>query len=562
VGPLRLLSSIALWVAPLGLFACSTAPVEPEGGGDSASAAPVAAKIVDDALAGAAGEAAPAPGQELLLDELAHDARRAHRISFTPCADDPELRCGSLAVPIDYRRPRGASIELAVIKAPATGPRRKGAIFVNPGGPGGSGVDLVILAKPLFAALRQSFDIVSFDPRGTNRSAPVACQIQLPPPPADGSLEALAAFLDEASRLLAIACAEQNGELALHTSTNETARDMDRFRAALGEDELNYLGFSYGTILGSSYATLFPHKVRAMVLDAGVTPQWFDDYLFELDADGAAGAELALRRLDQLCRADAACPLQASSVVAVLDRVAARLDRTPVQTEEGIIDGSVVRGQIFGALYSERFGWALIPAALALADAGDLRAFQPRPPLGDQFSADGGLAVICNDSRTRRGGLDYLPGQEGLAQLYPRFGGVNFGLAITACTRWPATPVVGVANARTRHSIVVLANDYDPATPMQWSRALAGALHTPATLVRYRGGGHTIYGSGSACVDTAVEAYFRDPSEPPQHLTCPALPISFAAGAAARGAQNNGAPTMADVLSTVTPEPARMPMRR
>lgn len=449
-------------------------------------------------------------------------------ISFTPCPEDPELRCGALQVPLDHGRPHGAKLSLAVIKAPALGPRKKGAIFVNPGGPGGSGVDLVLLAKPLFASLREHFDIVSFDPRGVARSHPVACSLLVPPPPS-GTPEALAAFLDEMSGRFAQACAAQNGELVTRIGTNEVARDMDRLRAALGERELNYLGFSYGTILGASYATLFPQRVRAMVLDANASPVWLGDYLLELDSEGSTGAELALRRLDQLCRADASCPLHSAGVAATLERVVARYDRAPVEVGTGFIDGQVIRGQTFGLLYNERLGWPFITQSLAMADAGDLRGIVPaQPPADGVFTFDASFAVMCNDSRTRRPALDYLPAQLEAQALSPHFGGLNLGLAITACARWPLPAMQPIAALRTRNPVVLIGNDFDPATPMSWARNMATALGTPSTLVRYRGGGHGSYGNGSACIDDAVEEYFRDPSAPPQRLTCPAQPISFA----------------------------------
>lgn len=449
------------------------------------------------------------------------------RISFAPCAEDPELQCGAVTVPVDYERARGPKLDVAVVRAPATG-RKKGVLLVNPGGPGGSGVDLVILAKPLFAALRESFDIIGFDPRGVARSSQVLCTIPIPQPPAGGSLEQLAQFLDATSEGFARACADQNGPLVAQLGTNNVARDMDRIRAALGERELNYLGFSYGTILGASYATLFPQRVRAMVLDANAAPAWLGDYLLELDGEGSAGAELALRRLDQLCRADAACPLRVAGVAATLDRLVDRYNRAPVFVDGGVIDGDVIRGQIFGLLYNERIGWTLIAQILAMADAGDLRGIRPALPSPDgQLTLDAGFAVICDDSQTRRPALDYLPAQLEQQAMYPRFGGVNFGEAITACSSWPRPPLVPLGNAQTRHPIVMIGNDFDPATPMTWSRNMAAALGSPSTLVRYRGGGHTIYGSGSACIDGAVETYFRDPSSPPRGLTCPAVPISF-----------------------------------
>lgn len=481
------------------------------------------------ALAAEALPAAPIGAPVPAAVEPDGDAR-VERLALAPCQGDAELRCGRLRVPIDHARPHGAKIELAVIQAPALGAPRRGFIFVNPGGPGGSGVDLVVLAKPLWTPLRAAgFDIVSFDPRGVARSAPVACAVQLPPPPASDELPVLAAFLDLSSALFAQACAEQNGALATKIGTNDVARDMDLLRAALGDRELNYLGFSYGTILGASYATLFPQRTRAMVLDANVPPAWLGDYLLELDHEGSISAEVTLRRLDTLCRADAACPLRQAGVIATLERVAARLDASPVLVDGGIIDGDVVRGQTFGLLYNEQRGWQLVTQTLAMADAGDLRGIVPAPiSPGDTTVIDVAFPIICNDSRTRRPALDYLLPQLEQRPLAPHFGGGNLGLAITACTRWPVTPVIPLGNARTRHPVVMIGNDYDPATPLSWSRNMASALGSPTTLVRYRGGGHTIYGSGSACVDDAIHAYFRDPATPPQRLTCPALPISLA----------------------------------
>jgi pimeloyl-ACP methyl ester carboxylesterase len=564
-----------LTVAALSLAGACTVSPNGESSTESTGAEPSEASA-SSRLTEAAAPAAVANGTDGATSSEELDSQR---ISFSPCPEDPELRCSSLSVPIDHARPSGPRIDLAVAKAPSLAPSKKGFIFVNPGGPGGSGVDFILRAKPLWAALRTAgFDIVSFDPRGTARSSPVACTIQLPPPPAGDELPPLAAFLDHASGLLAQACAEQNGALAAKIGTNDVARDMDRLRAALGERELNYLGFSYGTILGASYATLFPQRVRAMVLDANVTPVWLGDYLLELDGEGSTGAEVTLRRLDALCRADAACPLRTAGVIATLDRVAARLDANPVFVDGGVIDGSVVRGQTFGMLYNERQGWQLITQILAMADAGDLRGLQPAPlDPGNELSVEATLPIICNDSRTRRPALDYLPPQLEQRALTPRFGGVNLGIAITACTRWPVTPVIPLANSRTRHEIVMIGNDYDPATPLSWSRNMATALGSPTTLVRYRGGGHTIYGSGSACVDGAVHAYFRDPEVTPVRLTCPAVPISLAPrplppllqqlaqrrAAKRSSARSSAAPNLpppssiAEVLEEVTPAPAR-----
>jgi pimeloyl-ACP methyl ester carboxylesterase len=267
-------------------------------------------------------------------------------------------------------------IILATVRAPALTHYKQGIIFVNPGGPGDSGVDFVFRAKSLFAPLRQRFDIVSFDPRGTARSQPADCTIELPAPPTDDALEARAAFADEVGARYARACSAQHGALATQIGTKNVARDIDVFRASLGERELNYLGFSYGTILGASYATLFPHRVRAMVLDGNVTPTWFADDLLEFDAEGSAGAELALRRLDQLCRAAADCPLKTAGVVAVYDRVIDRLDRDPVVVGGAVVTGASVTGRCrHRGAARRRAGSRSRPRAAAAA-----RAASARPP--------------------------------------------------------------------------------------------------------------------------------------------------------------------------------------
>lgn len=480
--------------------------------------------------------------------ELEQESRST--IAWQPCAEDPELQCGWLSVPAEYREPHGPRLRLATVRAPATGADRRGSLFVNPGGPGGSGVDLLIFAKPLFDALRQHFDIVSFDPRGTNRSQEVTCEVALPPQPSSGSPAELEAYHDEISRRVPAACAQQHGALATRIGTAYTARDIDSMRAALGERTISYLGYSYGTALGSAYATLFPERVRAMVLDGNVPPSWFSDNLLEIDSEGSAEAELALRRLDQLCRADVQCPLRGRGVVATFDRLVARLDRAPVPVEGGVIDGMSIRGTVFGALYAESL-WPRIVTELVRAEAGLYDVFIPSPSApAPTLTLPSAIPVICSDSRTRRWAADYLAMQELTHAVSSRFGGVNFGDGLTTCAAWPVPPSLTVSAARTKHPIVLIGNDYDPATPMTWTRAMGAALQRQSRIVRYRGGGHTIYGSGSACIDGAVEAYLVDLIAPVSGLTCPAVPRPFGA-VGARAATR----TMAEILSQVAPLP-------
>lgn len=459
-------------------------------------------------------------------DEVSAPVRR---LTFAPCADAPELECGELPVPVDYADPHGPQIVLATVRAPALGRHKRGVVFVNPGGPGGSGVDLVVMETPRFAALRDSFDVVSFDPRGVARSHSVDCVVDLAGLPAGDTLAAQAAQLDEIGRRYATACRAQHGALVTQVGTDNVARDMDVFRAALGERELNYLGFSYGTVLGVAYATLFPQRVRAMVLDGNASPAWFTDYLVELDSDGSAGAELALRRLDQICSQAADCPLRTKGVVATFDRVVERLNQNPIVVGGGVITGASFRANVLDALSEEVHGWPLIVQVLTAADAGDF-AGVPAVPVdaGTTTTFVSGFAVLCDDSATRRPALDYLPAQRATQAVYPRFGGVNFGAVVTACAAWPTAHAAPVANLRTANPVVLIGNDFDPATPLAWSRNMATALGEKATLVRYQGGGHTVYTAGNDCIDHAVEAYVRDLVVPPRGLTCPATPLAFA----------------------------------
>jgi pimeloyl-ACP methyl ester carboxylesterase len=477
-------------------------------------------------------------------------ANLAPRLVFAPCTEDPELECGQLSVPLDYEDPHRQRISIAVVRAPAFSARKRGSIVVNPGGPGGSGVDFLILAKSLFSPLRADFDIVSFDPRGVARSGEVACTFEQPPPPTDSTLEARAAFLDEFGRRYASACREQHGALTTQVGTNNAARDMDVLRASLGERELNYLGFSYGTILGASYATLFPKQVRAMVLDANLAPGWLGDYLVEIDGDGSAGSEQVLQRIEQLCRAADDCPLKTAGVVTVFDRVVDRLNRNPVIiNSNAVITGRSVIDAVFPALGSDVRGWPFIVSLLARVDAGDLAGLPAFPLTATStMTLPSTFAITCDDTTTKRLGLDYLPAQTGTQAVDPRFGGLRFGIAVTLCSQWPQTRVVPVDNIATRNSIVLIGNDFDPATPLAWSRNMGVALGAKSTLVRYRGGGHTIFGSGSACIDGAVVGYFRDPAAPPVGLTCPAQVVSFGSTQLATSA------TMAEVLARVTPK--------
>lgn len=355
----------------------------------------------------AAAQAQASPENQLSSDESGDIAERysSADIKFAPCPENPQLECGTLNLPVDYRKPHGETFGMAVIRAKATDPaKRIGVIIGNPGGPGISGVDFLLggIRAPFFVRVRERFDIVSFDPRGVARSRRVRCEFERADFPVDPSDEALAAFFDDLSRRFAQACLEQNGPFVTMLSTNNVARDMDVLRRALGERQITYASGSYGSELGAVYASLFPHRVRAMMLDGGVTPE-FRDYFVEFWSEFAASFEMGFQRLDQICRRDPACRLREGGVMPAFDEVAARLKAEPVTSPDGVVltDSKVV--DVVAALLRSERTWPLIVNALADARAGDFTFFFQLLP-ATAVSNDALFPILCNDYGTPAGG--------------------------------------------------------------------------------------------------------------------------------------------------------------
>lgn len=451
-------------------------------------------------------------------------------IQFAPCAENPSLECGTLTVPVDYRKPHGEAFGMAVIRAKAADPKKRiGVLMTNPGGPGFSGVDLVLggIRAPLFVRLRERFDVVSFDPRGVSRSRPVRCEVDGADFPTDPSDEALAAFFDDFSRRFAQACLEENGPFVTMLSTNNVARDMDALRRALGEQQITYASGSYGSELGAVYASLFPQRVRAMMLDGGVAPE-FRDYFVEMWSEFSTAFELSFQRLGQLCSRDSACRLRDTGVVAAFDEVAARLKAEPVTSPNGIVlnDGKVV--DVVATLLGSERTWPLIVNALADARAGNFTLFFQLLP----FTATGGNAlfpILCNDFGTRRPAAEYLPVDEAIGALNPHFFGRFFvASGMARCAAWPNADVPVIRNVKNRVAVPILlvGNDFDPNTPLSGTRSLARALGMERSLIRYQGGGHTAVGQ-IACIDNAFVAYLFDLTIPAEGFSCPGQPIRF-----------------------------------
>ncbi len=298
---------------------------------------------------------------------------------------------------------------MAVVRVRASDPtRRIGVLFVHPGGHL-SGVSFVLkgVGDPAFIRLRERFDIVSLDPRGAGRTRPLNCGFDLPEFPSDTSDAALIAFFDDRGRRIAEQCLDQDRAFVLSISGNNFARDIDMVRRALGERQLSLAMISNSGPVGAVYASLFPKRVRAMLLDSTVAPE-FRDHLIERLTEQSASYEFALQRVNQLCLRIAGCPLRATGVVATYDAVRAKLEVAPVTSPAGIPFTAGDLAAVFQSLLPDERQWPLIIGALASAFAGDFTLFFQLQSSGGSTS---GRATATTRSRpdcattTARAGL-------------------------------------------------------------------------------------------------------------------------------------------------------------
>ncbi len=457
----------------------------------------------------------------------------SQRLHWTSCRDSDQ--CATLRVPLDYAQPGGRSIRLALLRVPAVDQRaRLGSMVVNPGGPGGSGVDYAASADSQYGeALRRVFDVVGFDPRGVGASAPVECVsarqldrfVASDPDPVTAAERTAS---DRLVRELGDGCLKRDGAVTRHVSTVEVAKDLDVLRAALGDPKLTYFGASYGTSIGATYADLFPRNVGRMVLDGALDPA---SSTLEVNLVQARGFEGALRAYVGACVARGSCFL-GDSVEAGTRRIAAFLhdvERRPLTTASGatLTAGTAVYG-VWYPLY-DKGSWPILDKALADAFTGNgslLRtiadAYLHRSPDGkyadNSFQAF--YAVTCLDrddgipsSEVQR----YLPRFE---KVSPTFGAI-FAYSMSACDSWPvhsgrAPKALHVTAAP---PVLVVGTTRDPATPLVWARALSRQLKG-SVLVQRDGDGHTGYNRGSPCTDRTVEAYLVSGTVPRHEVDC------------------------------------------
>ncbi|MFF4208525.1 alpha/beta hydrolase [Streptomyces sp. NPDC001796] len=454
----------------------------------------------------------------------------------------PGFQCATMKAPRDYAKPGAGDVRLAVARKRATGQGRPlGSLLVNPGGPGGSAVGYLeqYAGVGYPAEIRSRYDMVAVDPRGVAHSEPIECldgprmdayaQTDITP---DGPAETRR--LVDAFKRFAEGCGRHSAALLRHVSTVEVARDMDILRGVLGDRRLNYVGASYGTFLGATYAGLFPERVGRMVLDGAMDPALSAR---RLNVEQTAGFETAFQSFAKDCVRRPDCPLggPGASPAKVGDRLKAffkKLDASPIPT--GDADGrrlgeALATTGVIAAMYDEA-AWPRLRQALT-------SAMKHRDGAGLLMLSDGyyerdtgGRYANLMSANAAVNCLDLPPafsGPEDVEKALPAFEkaspvfGRGLAWASLGCAYWPvrATGRPHRIQAEGAAPIVVVGTTRDPATPYRWARSLASQLSS-GRLLTYDGDGHTAYGRGSRCVDSTIDAYLLRGTPPAKGKRC------------------------------------------
>ena len=471
------------------------------------------------------------------------------KISWYDCAkkgmeevksgENTGFTCTKVKVPLDYSNPGGETIEIAAKKRAASG-ESVGSLFVNPGGPGGSGIQLAEASGSYFSKnLTGSYDVVGFDPRGVGSSTAVDClsDAELDAERAGTNKPAVVSAVStvERAQKMNTACESKTSTPGLldHIDTISAARDLDILRAVDGQQTLTYLGLSYGTYLGATYAELFPGTTGRLVLDGAVDPSLSFE---ELNLGQAKAFEVSLRTYVENCQSSKGCPLSGDvdSGVSQIREFLESVKTAPIPTSDdkrpltydlavyGVL-GSMYQTQLWPSLtlaLSQAMGKAGTPdgsALLAIADAVSSRQSD------GSYSGNGAealMAVNCLDYPVQGDNTSWEEEAKAVNEASPTFGS-QLLYPDAYCQGW------GHTSSRKREKItasgaapiLVVGTTGDPATPYAWSEALADQLES-GQLMTWKGNGHTAYGRSNDCVKKAVDTYLLNGTMPAKGLTC------------------------------------------
>lgn len=446
------------------------------------------------------------------------------------------FECAKMTVPVDYDSPEGPSLDIALARVKATNPdERIGSLVMNPGGPGGSGVDLLNFRAGAFpASIRSRFDLVGFDPRGTNRSHPIDChdairKIGNPPTTPETPQEWEANF--QVAQLRADECQEKYGDLLSHIGTLETTYDLEMIRASLGDEKLSYLGYSYGTKIATYYATLFPNRTRALILDGAVHPSLDTP---EIWLEQAAAFENSIQNFFAHCdKVRTTCNWtknQKSRIAwtSLLNKTKSSPVPASFRNNKMVLSDDAILDITLGQMYRGKQSWDSLSRFFTLIQQGDekklgrflvLNGFW-KPNSEESKGAEAYYAVNCPE-------FSYTLSPQEAQQLTNRFveSSATFGLSFVTfdmvpCSTWPvrSAPHPRLSNGSNAPALVVSTTG-DPATPHSWGKALSAYLHAP--LLTYTGTAHVAHlGEGNACVDDTIHKFLITGETPEDSIIC------------------------------------------
>lgn len=448
---------------------------------------------------------------------------RVTTIDWKACADD--VQCATIEVPLDWSNPAGAKTHVGIAKRSATDPgSRIGTLLMNPGGPGDSGVRQVIAGSAFTESVNKRFDVVGFDPRGVNTAEQVRCDKALSEQAEESRHPKSQADFDRyvtLNRTLMVSCREYTGPLVDHVGNLDTVRDLDAIRAALGEKELNYVGYSYGSLIGQQYAERFPHRIRAMVNDANMDHSLNRtlDFMRTLTAP----VEAHFLAFANWCDTTPACALHGKGTAKVYGelREKAKAGKLTYPGTNTPVDFYGITGQLtFNLGLPANWGYL----------AEDLKSFvdgKGAVRVAAEPIRDPGLPIWCSDWRFPI--RDFAHYEALLGKLAKEFQNVQWAPQIDLLAPCVGDPLE-TTNPQRRLKIdgapplVMIGNVHDTATPYEWSKT--AARQSGSHLITYEGWGHTVYGTAgpkSPCVNKAVDAYLIDLKVPENGLSCPAL---------------------------------------
>ena len=444
--------------------------------------------------------------------------------------------CATIEVPLKWNDPEGATLSLLLTRVPATGDDKKGSLLLNPGGPGGSGAEHVAAygSMTISSTVRKQYDLIGFDPRGVKDSDGVQClddaetdeMLSTDIPDTEEGKKKAKEWADK----LAKACKAKSSDRIQYVDTYSAARDMDVIRAAVESEKLDYLGFSYGTYLGATYAEMYPERTGHLILDGAMDPALTTN---EIVAGQAAGFEQAIKDFVTWCQNErGTCPLTGSvdEGIQQLRDFMTNAGKNPIPTASGRkLNETLASTAILTALYSNET-WEYVALGIESAKANNSAdVLLMLADLANEREEDGSFKSNSTFANVAVNCLDHVgvtdkkwlkAEGERLAKKYPTFG-PSLGTEEDGCANWPAKPVryPKEIHAKGSSTIVVIGTTHDPATPYAWAESLNKQLDN-SVLLTWEGFGHTAYSRSGGCIEEMVDAYLLEDKVPDDGAKC------------------------------------------